>query len=563
MQKDIIYLDVDDDITDIISKIKKSKESLVALVPPKRNSAIQSAVNLRLLAKMTKTAGKNLYIITHNVALSKLASNAKIAIAKTLESKPEIYKIEEPELKEDIIEGKNLSIGEHAGLEDNELPESATHKSTIKIHNSTLEDAVEDIEDDDYSTRNQPTNKSKKSNKSSIIKVPDFGSFRKKLLLTILGIIIIIPVLIWAFVYAPSAKIIITAKVSPQTVSETVSLSTTLATDPSKNKLKVVEQKIVKPDTVEFKATGSADVGEKAKGTVTIKNCDSEFVLAAGTTFKSSSNGLLYKTTTQYTVPAFSGTGRSTCVNSPTHTGANTITIAVVANQSGSNYNIGSDSYTSSSIGSYLAYASGSAMTGGTSRISTVVTADDVQKAKEQLVGKSTSDMQNQLKSLFTDQQIVISESFNVNREDAVSTPAVGEESTTTAKLVSNTTYTIYGINKSDLDAFLNSKLEGIVKSKPNQKIYDNGTSSIKFDTFVKNDNTFSTNFSTLAKIGPTIEENSVKKLAAGKKYGDVQSAIESISGVESVDIKFSYFWVSNVPNDSKKITVEFNINGN
>ena len=45
MQKDVIYIDIDDDITAIIGKIKKSKEQIVAIVPPKRNGAMQSAVN--------------------------------------------------------------------------------------------------------------------------------------------------------------------------------------------------------------------------------------------------------------------------------------------------------------------------------------------------------------------------------------------------------------------------------------------------------------------------------------------------------------------------------------
>ena len=47
MNKDIIYIDVEDDITAIIGKIKASKEKIVALVPPKRIGVLQSAVNLR------------------------------------------------------------------------------------------------------------------------------------------------------------------------------------------------------------------------------------------------------------------------------------------------------------------------------------------------------------------------------------------------------------------------------------------------------------------------------------------------------------------------------------
>ena len=39
-----------------------------------------------------------------------------------------------------------------------------------------------------------------------------------------------------------------------------------------------------------------------------------------------------------------------------------------------------------------------------------------------------------------------------------------------------------------------------------------------------------------------------------------MQSSIESIEGVEDVDVKFSPFWVRSVPNDIKKINVEFKL---
>ena len=56
------------------------------------------------------------------------------------------------------------------------------------------------------------------------------------------------------------------------------------------------------------------------------------------------------------------------------------------------------------------------------------------------------------------------------------------------------------------------------------------------------------------------IKEANVKDQAKGKSYGEVQSAIESIEGVEDVDVKFSPFWVKSVPKDINKINVEFKI---
>src|ERR1700745_4045027 len=116
-KKDVIYIDVEDDITAIIGKVKAGKEKIVALVPPKRTGVLQSAVNLRLLARTADTDGKRLVIITNNSALSSLPASAQIPVAKNLQSRPEIAEIPALEVDdEDIIDGEQLPIGEHAGL---------------------------------------------------------------------------------------------------------------------------------------------------------------------------------------------------------------------------------------------------------------------------------------------------------------------------------------------------------------------------------------------------------------------------------------------------------------
>src|SRR5665647_1488716 len=106
MKKDVIYIDVEDDITAIIGKVKASKEKIVALVPPKRIGVLQSAVNLRLVARSAKQSNKQLVLITSNQALIALSAAAKLPVAKNLQSKPEIAEISALEIDdgEDIID---------------------------------------------------------------------------------------------------------------------------------------------------------------------------------------------------------------------------------------------------------------------------------------------------------------------------------------------------------------------------------------------------------------------------------------------------------------------------
>ena len=70
MNKDVIYIDIEDDITTIIGKIKASKQRIIALVPPRRTGILQSAVNIRLLSRAAKSADKTIVIITNDSVLA-------------------------------------------------------------------------------------------------------------------------------------------------------------------------------------------------------------------------------------------------------------------------------------------------------------------------------------------------------------------------------------------------------------------------------------------------------------------------------------------------------------
>src|SRR6266542_89775 len=140
MNKDVIYIDVEDDITAIIGKVKDAKEKIVALVPPKRVGVLQSAVNLRLLLRAAGQADKRLVVITNNSALTALAAAAKIPIAKNLQSKPEVPEITALDVDngEDIIDGASLPIGDHARTAGGALGSAAVSEA---IRENAAEDS--------------------------------------------------------------------------------------------------------------------------------------------------------------------------------------------------------------------------------------------------------------------------------------------------------------------------------------------------------------------------------------------------------------------------------------
>lgn len=560
MNKDVIYIDTEDDITAIIGKVKSSRDKIVALVPPKRIGVLQSAVNLRLLARTAENADKHLVIVTNNKALSTLSAMALIPVAKNLQSKPEIAEIAALEIDDgdDIIDGAQLPVGDHA----------RTVKTVKNAKNSSSNDDNDEIELPESIDELPPSKQipvydnsissDLKKQKSKDKKVPDFNRFRKRLFIGGFLAVCLAVFLVWAIVYAPAAKIIITAKTSDEPVSLAVKLGGTSATDITKNTIQTITKQTSKDATVDFDATGQKDIGEKATGMITIENCDSStsVTIAAGTTFISNS-GKSFTNAAAVTVPGFSGSA-SACRSDGT--GAGSIDVKVTAAGSGESYNIAAQDYVVGGISGDI-YAHGAAMSGGTTKNVAVVTASDVAKATEKLSADSSDTVKSQLAAQFTAGESVIKDSFLATPGDPVSTPAVGAETATgKAKLTVKTTYSMIGIAKSELQAYIKNSLNKQIADNKNQRIYSDGIDKVKLSGYSNDGTTATVNIATVGQVGPDIDDDKIKDLVKGMSYGDVQALISKISGVSDVDVKFSYFWVRTVPNDAQKINVEFKI---
>ena len=555
MNKDIIYIDTDDDITSIIGKIKASKEKIVALVPPKRTGLLQSAVNLRLLARTAKISEKNLVIVSNNKALIALTALAKIPVAKNLQSKPEIAEIAALEIDdgEDIIEGSQLPIGELV-------------KTTDYTKNASEEVIAEDMGsiniDNDATQYVPPTPigatviKPEKPAKK-VLKVPNFPEFRKKLFLGIAGGILFIIFMVWAIWFAPAATVIVTAKTEPAPVSMTLTLGGTQATDVNKNIVSTVTKQIKKDVSIDFTATGKDQLGTKSKGQVIFKNCETQSTqhLPAGTAI--SSNGFTFATDSAVDVPAGSG-GFLGC-STPGVSSA----VGVTASDVGSSYNMNNG--TTFSVGNHINTTSvyfraiaSTDLTGGESHEAIVVTQEDILKAGQALVDLPTDSYKQQLIKQFTNGETVISDSFNIDRADAVSAPLVGVEAIGgKAKLTSSTTFSLTAIAKSELESFLREAINKQINGT-SQRVYSDGIDKVTVSGFVKSDTSSTVNIAASGQIGPNISETQVKNLVKGKNFGDAQLLLTAIQGVKNVDVNFSYFWVTTIPDDATKIQVKF-----
>ena len=539
MQKDVVYIDVDDDITAIIGKLKNSKHEVIALVPPKRVGVLQSAVNLRLLARAASQNKKHLVIVTSNHALSSLAASASIPVAKNLQSKPELAEVAVLSVDdgEDVIEGDELPI------ENSKPADKVDDDAKATLAALAVKDVKKAVPPADGV---EPVAKVK-----SGPKVPNFDTFRKKLLLFGALGLLLISFLVWAIWFAPHARVLLTTRTTDAAINQPLTLGTEQTTDFAKTTLKAESRQVKKDVSIDYTASGKKDVGEKASGTVRFSTDSISVILSgrgtipAGTTLTSSS-GAKYTTDSTVTLSASSPSGST----------------GITAAASGESYNgaTGSISGAPSGVDARIS----SATTGGTDKTITVVTQSDIDNAKQKIADQVKPDQaKTELSAQFGGDYTVLGDTLSSDIGGVNSSVAVDSEAPNgKATLSGGVVFTILAVKHDQLSSYLDAAVSSQIDDKKEQKIYDNGLKSVKFANAQKNDNNYRVQLSTNGKVGPIIDEAKVKSIAKGKSYGEVQSQLDGITGVDNVDVKFSPFWVRSVPNDDKKITVEFVTNG-
>ncbi len=527
MKKDIIYIDVEDDITAIIEKLKASKAKIVALVPPKRSTVLTSVVNTKLLKRAAEDSDKRVVLITNDSALLTIAGGLGLHVAKNLQSKPYLPEAPETPVDEDnVIEGDLSDLDPKAAIGD--LDEAATATG------ATTKD-----DDEKPGDSNGLKEKGKK-----LFKIPNFERFRFKVILGAVGVVLLAIAWWWAFWIAPAAEVSIVAQTSQLDTAIDYTVNKNIETSDLEAKvLKGTQMDMKKTVTEDFVATGEDNVGNKAKGTMTVQNCSSSLAItvSAGTFFVSSS-GLEFTSDSAVDAPGGVFDVISGC------TAAGTVDVAVTATAAGDNYNLASTSYTTGIAG---ISGFGGQMSGGTTVIKKVISKDDFDKAKANLATRDYSKEKQELAALFGDGLVGMEDTFKFTIGKATSAPAVGEEGER-AIMSAEITFTEIGVARSDLETMLAQFQEPRIDANT-QSIYDDGLGSASYE--LQKDlgkGKYSFRLRAIGTVGPNISTETLAQQIEGKRFSEAKSIVDAIPGVVSSEIKLSPFWVNKVPSVSK-----------
>lgn len=526
MKKDVVYIDIEDDITAIIDKVKASKAGIIALVPPKRSGVLQSVVNMKLLERSARDAKKKLVLITNEDSLLALAGGLDMHVAKNLQSKPYVPDFSELEQ----ADGDAVISGDDLKLEASPAQEPKSSKEESEAPKEKLsKKKSKDI---------KPIAKKK-------IKVPNFDRFRKKV---VLGGALLLILLIggwFALVQMPKATIALQAQTSRIDTEFDFTIAANLTEDDFEAlRFKAVAKEVKKTVSETFSATGEENVGEKASGLMTIQNCDSSksVSIPSGTRF-TSTGGLVFVMGESVSVPGgtFGGGG---C------TSPGEVTIEVTANEAGDNYNLAAGSTYKVSGQSTLITGYGGKMSGGTTEIAKVISQEDVDAAAQKL-SANDEDARQELSAMFGESMIAFPETFTLAKTDPTSEPAVGEKAAEGA-VSAQYIYTMLGIERETLvkavETFQNDRI-----TDDQQSIYNNGIDEATFQHVSSQSNSDMTlKIRANGFVGPQFDIEKIAQDISGKRYSEVVESLERLPGVNNVDVSFSPFWVNKAPKASK-----------
>lgn len=577
MKKDIIYIEPEDDITSIIGRIKASEQKIIALVANKKNSALKSSINFKLLAKSAISVHKNLVIVTDDTILIKLAFLANLPVARDLNSRP-AFRESDLLPKTPQKPGFANQDGE-SSLKNN--PSSPNQSSGFVSLEGLNDDEIaitdafdDDIKEESPKDENKIDNDIKLSSKNDLDKnyskkLAPLAFLQKNRKWFILGsavVAVFAIFLTWALIFAPSVKIDVSVRAVTNNFSENIELTTdSRKQDLDKSILFIEEHKYEEKLNIELTATGKKNVGNKAKGKLKISLFfnltdpnPSEEILA-GTIFKSGE--LSYKTKSQETIVWDKDSEK--CENT---TQAVLLLIQgckiskeaeIEAVEPGEKYN-NISSLSNSTIKNKKEISVSSKLSGGTDKMITIVTQQDVESAKKDFKSEGESASKVKLLETLPKDSVAIENSFQYASKDAAPSPKIGEEvkEGITPTLELKNIATINYIDKTKVEEYI--KLKTKDKIQEDQAVYAVDTPFI--ERFVKNSDHISAKLKSTTKVGPKVTEHDILEKSKGKKIGEVQPLIKAINGVSKVEISPSYFFVTSVPTDPNKITIKLKV---
>jgi hypothetical protein len=572
-----IYLEPDEEITSIIDRLSKVEGSKIAVVVPKNSTMFQSLVNLKLLARQAQKLGKEVAIISNNKVGSRLAKQVGLetyASLGTVGSAPSPAPVASPTTKAEPVGADVLPDGtpvhryspEMGQLAPNEEPPIEGDESEETTEPKAI-DSSEHMEEkpvEDETPHDEPKEEVRTSAPTPVRDEPAFQApvslppivsrgiqthheFVFPWKSAIAATVMVLVAAIITFLFLPKATVTLTFPA--KLLSETFALSAKTDTSSAEGVIAGNLLTVEKTSTKEITATGKKDVGTKATGNISVKNCDdtNSHALAAGT--KATSGGKTFVTASTVTIPAGQFSGGGTVCNSTT------VSVSISASDAGETYNLSNATFALAGLASRISGTGSTA--GGTTKQITVLSQDDVNKAYTDIKTQLLQDGTNELKGK-AGSQTVLDEAI---KSTVVEQKVDKEVGTQADKATASMTLDLYTIafDQSALEAAAKEKLT--TKLEANQELIipnDKKPASV-FKELTDDKTTLNLDVTASGFAAPTIDKTAVASQVKNKSVSKAESFLKDKYQTNDVKVEIiPGWWLKRLPILSQAINIEY-----
>jgi len=567
-----IYIDIDEEITSVIDRIRKITDREIILVIPQRALLSQSFINLKLLKSQGDILGRKIIIVTADQLGKHLATRAGLEVREKVGNQAVLTtEIEKPQetkrgnlipQREDWRQSSPraaspfLSPDGVAAVSVSDIIRRAKSNKFYPLRqDSSSRQGSSPAESDssrppDLSPEREYRGRVKKRSKRKTIRL---SSLSAKVGLGFIGFSFFL-ILVIIFLILPKATVTIVPKSEP--LSENVSLVVrvdAIAVDNLKEGIGGRMIILEKQETRIFKPTGKKQALEKARGEVILYNEMGVSQLLVPTTRLMSRGNILFRTESQVAIPPASVSGEGKVI-------PGSVKVGVVADQAGPEGNIGpSDFYivAFSPAKQEKIYAkSSNPFVGGISRDIEIVTQKDLGEAQkvitESLVSSARAEINNNLPAGFT-----LSEGALVSEVSEVKhSKKVDEEADTFETVVKIQMKALIFSQEEARDAALRAVSSLLGTDKYILNLSEEGV-SYKLESVDLNGKKALMTVHIEKEVFWKIDEGKIKEKIVNLNEEGALKSLQSLAEVRQVDIRLWPFWVRKVPALEKKIEVQ------
>lgn len=566
--KKILYIDIDDEITQVYDRIKNLKIRDIYIVVPARAVLFQSVVNLKILKRKALDLDKNISLITNDRIGIHLANQAEITVYDRIEEPKEKSKI-------DKILRPELRLSPLQAFSNPKLQENPTRLPKKKI---SIFELVRRSKSDDATIVTKLQRRWEKRKQRSLVLFP--ANRRAMTGLIALSAILLLAI---SYITLPGATIYLTPKMNVLEMSVNITFadatknSIELSSHPPHTLASYPVSMTIKKILV-YNSSGQIFRGTNSSGKITIINeSNHEWALKPRTRFQTA-EGLVYRTSTFIAIPP------------ATPEGFGTVEVSVAADEIDANGqaigergNIQPTSFflpgLSETSRTQLYGKNNQPFAGGTTIVIHKVTKEDIEAAKEKAKKEIVDSAAPELKKYVTTMNAQNGTSLKILADDVVGNVAIkisdprvfvatdlAEKQIETFEVSSELDISGVAYNQNELLNILKSELK--LRKSPEKRLVTIDENSVYYRVFETNEDTQKIKVTATIKGKEEYEINPdavngarlIQKITEhilGKNVEEAKTFIQNLPEINKVEIKTWPVWAPTIPKVINNIDVK------